>query len=73
MTRSKLRNLAFLAMTFGGVCLAAVAPRADAGCKTCSNPGSTGECIPPGKGNPGWTGCQDFSNCSVSGSQCTGE
>lgn len=73
MKRSELRNLAFVAMTFGGVCLGAVNSRADATCKTCTNPGSTGECVDPGQGNPGWTSCNDGgSNCSVSGSQCTG-
>lgn len=73
MKLNELRNLAFVAMTFGGVCLGAVDSRAAGTCRTCTSPGSGGECMDVAQGNPGWTGCTDGGpNCSISGSQCFG-
>jgi len=72
MKLTDLRNLAFVAMTFGGVCLGAVDSRADGSCENCTNSGSTGKCVAAGQGSSGWTQCDDSSNCSVWGGQCTG-
>ena len=75
MELRRLRNLAFLAMSFGGVAFGLSDARAHENCTCCqcSDSGSSGKCYQVGKGDSGWTGCQDSSNCSVQFGSCTGK
>ena len=74
MTLRGLRNIAFVGMIVGGVCLGVANSNAEGGCDCClcEGPGSEDDCLEVGAEVQGWTECQDSSNCSVSGSTCKG-
>jgi hypothetical protein len=72
-TRLKsLRNLAFVAMTVGGVSLGIVIEGADEECWTCTD--RFGDCEPAGEGEWGVEHCNDSGpECTLWGRYCEGD